>query len=78
MDKDIQAAVRQELAADRLLDAADIDVEVVDGEVSLNGTVPSQDQHTEAATAAQRVAGVTVVHKSPGCRTTGRRHSGGR
>lgn len=62
MDSDILVAVCQELAADRQLDAADIHVEVVNGEVSLNGTVPSQNQHTEAAKTAQRVAGVTVVH----------------
>jgi osmotically-inducible protein OsmY len=61
MDRDIRAAVYQELDADRLIDAADIVVEVVNGEVSLNGTVPSQDQRTEAATAARRVAGVTGV-----------------
>jgi osmotically-inducible protein OsmY len=41
MDRDIRAAVCQELAADRLIDAADIEVEVINGEVSLNGTVPS-------------------------------------
>jgi osmotically-inducible protein OsmY len=61
MDRDIRAAVYQELGADRLIDAADIVVEVVDGVVSLNGTVPSQDQRTAAATAARRVAGVTGV-----------------
>jgi osmotically-inducible protein OsmY len=62
MDRDIRAAVYQELVADRLVDAADIEVEIVSGEVSLNGTVPSQDQRTEATAAARRVAGVTVVH----------------
>ena len=62
MDRDIRAAVYQELEADRLIDAADIEVELVSGEVSLNGTVPSQDQRAKAATAARRVAGVTVVH----------------
>ena len=61
MDRDIRAAVYQELDADRLVDAADIVVEVVNGVVSLNGTVPSQDQRTQAATAARRVAGVTGV-----------------
>jgi len=30
--------------------------------VALNGTVPSYPQYLEAATAAQRVAGVTDVH----------------
>jgi len=62
MDRDIRAAVYQELAADRLIDAADIEVEVVNGEVSLNGTDLSQDQHAGAAAAARRVAGVTGVH----------------
>jgi len=61
MDRDIRAAVYQELDADRLIDAADIVVEVVNGEVSLTGTVPSQDQRAAAATAARRVAGVTGV-----------------
>jgi len=61
MDRDIRAAVYQELDADRLVDAADIEVEVVNGEVSLKGTVPSQDQRAEAATAARRVAGVAGV-----------------
>jgi len=61
MDRDIQAAVYQALGADRLIDAANIVVKVVNGEVSLNGTVPSQDQHARAAAAARRVAGVTGV-----------------
>ena len=61
MDRDIRAAVYQELGADRLVDAADIVVEVVNGVVSLNGTVPSHDQRVAAATAARRVAGVTGV-----------------
>jgi osmotically-inducible protein OsmY len=61
MDRDIRAAVYQELDADRLIDAVDIVVEVVNGEVSLNGTVPSQDQYAEAAAAARRVTGVTGV-----------------
>jgi osmotically-inducible protein OsmY len=61
MDRDIRAAVYQALDADRLIDAADIDVEVVNGEVTLNGTVPGQDQRSKAATAARRVAGVTGV-----------------
>ena len=62
MDRDIRAAVHEELVADPLIDADDIVVEVFNGEVSLNGTVPSQDQDAEAVAAAGRVAGVTVVH----------------
>ncbi len=61
MDRDIRAAVYQALDADRLIDAADIVVEVANGTVSLNGTVPSQDQRSKAATVAQQVAGVTAV-----------------
>ena len=60
-DRDIEAAVHEELASDPLLDADDIVVEVVDGAVSLTGTVPSQAQHAEAAAAARRVAGVASV-----------------
>jgi len=36
-------------------------VEVFDGDVTLNGTVPSQAQCSEAAAAARRVAGATTV-----------------
>jgi osmotically-inducible protein OsmY len=60
-DSNIEAAVNNELASDPLLDAKDIVVEVNGGAVSLTGTVPSQAQHAEAATAARRVAGVTAV-----------------
>jgi osmotically-inducible protein OsmY len=62
MDSDIRAAVHEELVTDPRIDADDIVVEVFNGEVSLNGTVPSQTQCSEAVAAAQRVAGVTVVH----------------
>jgi len=62
MDRDIRAAVHEELVTDPLVDADDIVVEVFDGQVSLNGTVPSQDQDAKAVAAAQRVAGVTAVH----------------
>ena len=62
MDRDIRAAVHEELVTDPLVDADDIVVEVFDGQVSLNGTVPSQTQCSDAVAAAQRVAGVTAVH----------------
>jgi osmotically-inducible protein OsmY len=62
MDSDIRAAVHKELVTDPLIDADDIVVEVFDGQVSLNGTVPAQNQRSEAAGAARRVAGVIVVH----------------
>jgi len=62
MDSDIRAAVHEELVTDPRIDADDIVVVVFNGEVSLNGTVPSQTQCSEAVAAARRVAGVTVVH----------------
>lgn len=61
MDRDISAAVHKELATDPLIEADDIVVEVLNGVVLLNGTVPSQDQRSEAAAATRRVAGVTEV-----------------
>jgi len=60
-DTNIEAAVQKELVSDPLVDAHDIVVEVIDGAVSLTGTVPSQAQRAEAAAAAKRVAGVTRV-----------------
>src|SRR5215468_11208625 len=62
MDSDIRAAVQKELVTDPRIDADDIVVVVFNGQVSLNGTVPSQTQCSEATVAARRVPGVTVVH----------------
>lgn len=60
--RDIRAAVCEELRVDPLIDTDDIEVKVFDGDVSLNGTVPSQAQRSEAAAAARRAGGVTTVH----------------
>jgi osmotically-inducible protein OsmY len=60
--KDIHEAVEAELSFDPLVDATDITVKNINGEVALNGTVASYPQYLEAATAAQRVAGVKQVH----------------
>jgi len=60
--KDIREAVEAELTFDPLVDAADITVRNMNGDVALNGTVPSYPQYLEAAAAAQRVAGVKNVH----------------
>ena len=60
--KDVRAAVEKELGFDPLVDSAHITVENINGQVALNGTVPSYPQYLEAAAAAQRVAGVTSVH----------------
>jgi osmotically-inducible protein OsmY len=61
-NKDIREAVEAELGFDPLVDAADITVRNLNGDVALNGTVPSYPQYLEAATAAQRVDGVKNVH----------------
>jgi osmotically-inducible protein OsmY len=60
--KDIREAVEAELAFDPLVDATDITVKNISGDVGLNGTVASYPQYVEAAAAAQRVAGVKYVH----------------
>jgi osmotically-inducible protein OsmY len=60
--KDVRAAVEAELGFDPRVEATGITVKNVNGEVALNGTVPSYPQYLEAAAAARRVAGVTSVH----------------
>jgi osmotically-inducible protein OsmY len=53
--------VTEALATDPRIEADGIVVEVFDGAMTLNGTVPSQAQRSEAAAAARRVAGATTV-----------------
>jgi osmotically-inducible protein OsmY len=60
--KDIREAIEAELAFDPLVDGTDITVRNLDGDVALNGTVPSYPQYLEAAAAAQRISGVKNVH----------------
>jgi osmotically-inducible protein OsmY len=60
--RDIREAVQAELTFDPLVDATNITVRNIDGEVGLNGTVPSYPQYREAAAAAQRVCGVKNAH----------------
>lgn len=62
MTKDIRSAVQKELEFDPLVDASDITVKNMNGDVALNGTVPSYPQYLQAAAAARRVQGVTKVH----------------
>jgi osmotically-inducible protein OsmY len=59
---DVREAVESELIFDPLVDETNITVKNINGEVALNGTVPSYPQYVEAAAAAQRVAGVKDVH----------------
>jgi osmotically-inducible protein OsmY len=60
--KDIRESVEAELNFDPLIDPVDITVRNMNGEVALNGSVPSYPQYLEAAAAARRVAGVSNVH----------------
>ena len=59
---DIREAVDAELKYDPLVDDADVHVANINGDVALNGTVPSYPQYLEATAAAQRVGGVKNVH----------------
>ena len=59
---DIRNAVEAELKFDPLVDDADVHVVNMNGDVAINGTVPSYPQYLEAAAATQRVAGVKDVH----------------
>ncbi len=62
MTKDIREEVRKELEFDPLVDASGITVKNMNGDVALNGSVPSYPQFLEAPAAAKRVQGVTKVH----------------
>jgi osmotically-inducible protein OsmY len=60
--KDVREAVEAELKFDPLVEDADIHVVNVNGDVALDGTVPSYPQYLEATAAARRVAGVKNLH----------------
>ena len=60
--QDIRDVVEAELRYDPLIDASDIRVRNIRGDVALNGTVPSYPQYVAAAAAARRVGGVRNVH----------------
>ncbi|MEV6904032.1 BON domain-containing protein [Amycolatopsis sp. NPDC051372] len=60
--KDIREAVEAELIFDPTVEATDITVKNLRGDVALNGTVPSYPQYLNAAAAARRVAGVSRLH----------------
>ena len=62
LTKDIREAVERELNYDPLVDDSDISVKNINGDVTLNGTVPSYPQYLEAAAAARRIAGVWNLH----------------
>jgi osmotically-inducible protein OsmY len=59
---DMRKTVEGELTFDPLVDATNVKVVTLNGDVALNGTVPTYPQYLEAARAAQRVDGVKEVH----------------
>jgi osmotically-inducible protein OsmY len=59
--KDIRDAVERELSYDPLVDDSAISVKNINGDVALNGTVPSYPQYRAAAAAARRGGGVKNV-----------------
>src|SRR5580693_1456738 len=59
--KNIRDAVERELSYDPLVDDSAISVKNINGDVALNGTVPSYPQYLEATAAARRVGGVKNV-----------------
>src|SRR5258708_3148330 len=61
-NNDIREAVEAELGFDPLVEVTDITVRNMNGDVALNGTVPSYPQYLEAAAATQRIDGVKNVH----------------
>jgi hypothetical protein len=61
-DERIREHVCDVLMDDSHLDAADIEVEVKDGEVTLNGTVDSRDAKRHAEGLAEQATGVKDVH----------------
>jgi osmotically-inducible protein OsmY len=61
-DARIYEDVCERLARFGHLDASDIEVRVVDGEVTLTGTVPDRDQKRLAEDLADGVTGVKDVH----------------
>lgn len=61
-NKNIRAAVEAELNFDPLVDATNIEVGSLGGDVALNGTVGTYPQYLQAALAARRVGGVKRLH----------------
>jgi osmotically-inducible protein OsmY len=59
---DIRTAVYEALVADPRIATDDIEVDLQLGSVLLKGTVPTQEQHSEATEVAQRVPDVGTVY----------------
>ncbi len=61
-DAQITAQIKAKLVADPEVNAFHIDVDTVDGQVTLNGKVARADQKAEAERLARHTSGVRAVH----------------
>lgn len=82
-DERIREDVSDHLSDDPLVDASEIEVNVQNSEVTLNGTVENRVQRRRAELAAEQVSGVShiqnnlrVKHTSQGARHSGEQASG--
>lgn len=63
-DASITSAIKMKFANDELVSASNINVDTVDGHVTLNGKVGSQAEETRAVTLGRSVDGVKSVHSN--------------
>ena len=70
-DAAITGSVKTALIAEPNLSALKIDVDTVNGVVTLNGTVDNADQKSRALSIAQSVSGVTSVKDNLTMKSTG-------
>ncbi|MFI4923984.1 MAG: BON domain-containing protein [Vicinamibacteria bacterium] len=70
-DAAITGSVKTALIAEPNLSALKIDVDTVNGVVTLNGTVDNADQKSRAMSIAQSVSGVVTVKDNLTMKTTG-------
>ena len=60
-DDRVREEICDRMTEDPMLDASEIEVEVIDGEVTLSGSVMSRDQKRRAEDVAERISGVRDV-----------------
>jgi osmotically-inducible protein OsmY len=63
-DREIRAEVEVRLFADPQLDASDVEVTVIDGNITLDGTIEDRAAMHHAADIAETVAGVANVRNN--------------
>lgn len=63
-DASITSAIKMKFANDKLVSASNINVDTINGHVTLNGTAASQAEATRAVEIGQSVDGVKSVHSN--------------